>query len=95
MYSYIVYYCILIVFCIVGLRVLHGLINLDESINQSINLSDERNFVPYSCQLHVLAFFYMGYSRDVKTQFRCSTVYKQVVLSFNTPRYIRYIHHVF
>ena len=37
MYSYYVYYCILVVFCILGLKVLHGLIN--QSINQSISLS--------------------------------------------------------
>ena len=36
MYSYIVYYCILIVFCIVGLRVLHGLINLNQSNSEEI-----------------------------------------------------------
>ena len=45
MYSDIVYYCILIVFCIVGLRVLHGLINLDQSINQSINLTKGTSFL--------------------------------------------------
>ena len=37
MYSHYLYYCILVVFCILGLKVLHGLIN--QSINQSINLS--------------------------------------------------------
>ena len=37
MYSYYVYYCILVVFCFLGLKVLHGLIN--QSINHSINLS--------------------------------------------------------
>ena len=40
MYSYYVYYCILVVFCILGLKVLHGLIN--QSINQSLSLSLDR-----------------------------------------------------
>ena len=38
-YIYIVYYCILIVFCIIDLRVFHGLININQSINQSIKSS--------------------------------------------------------
>ena len=48
MYIYIVYYCILVVFCIVDLKVLHGLRNLNQSINQSIFLF---NFMSVSLQL--------------------------------------------
>ena len=38
MYIYIVYYCILIVFCNIGLRVFHGLMNINQSINLSLSL---------------------------------------------------------
>ena len=39
MYIYIVYYCVLIVFCIIGLRVFHGLININQSLSLSLSLS--------------------------------------------------------
>ena len=42
MYSYYVYYCILVVFCILGLKVLHGL------RNQSINLSSLQSIADVS-----------------------------------------------
>ena len=61
---YIGYYCILIVFCTVGLRVLHGLMNLNQS-NQSISLSNERNFVSYPCHTTRSGFFsYSNFGPD-------------------------------
>ena len=61
MYIYIVYYCILVVFCIVGLKVLHGLINLNQSINQSIN----------SFSLSLSLSFY--FSSNVFLKYHCET----------------------
>ena len=75
MYIYIVYYCILIVFCIIGLRVFHGLMNINHSINQSISLNITPNFhlrvhfvsllVPFFIILHSLHITLHSFSSAV------------------------------
>ena len=59
MYIYIVYYCILIVFCIIGLRVFHGLIN----INQSIDLPPPPWIIVWSIDSCLLSILHQAENR--------------------------------